>query len=279
MIDVYPCFCFEGNAQEALQFYVDAIPNSQILESQNLFPSASLNGCKLIGMDVEEEQMPDINFLISIKVKTQEQVNELYEILVEGGKEWVAPESDEFLEYHAYLSDRFGVDWALAQDANINECISVGLQQIFYNYESTDEVSDINAFHSAIFSGIETKEAQNKAVVDSEKDQKTTHIPFESGNNWMGFSATNSFENKYVVGRLSYYIECDTQSEIDYFWEKLIIGGEEESLGCIKDKYGARWQIVPRNIERFMVDPLKISKVVMAMKGMRKFNIQALLEA
>jgi predicted 3-demethylubiquinone-9 3-methyltransferase (glyoxalase superfamily) len=77
----------------------------------------------------------------------------------------------------------------------------------------------------------------------------------------------------------SLVVPCDTQEEIDYYWEKLTEGGEESMCGWLKDKYGISWQIVPAILGKLMSDPKKGERVVQAFLKMKKFDIQKLLDA
>ncbi len=77
----------------------------------------------------------------------------------------------------------------------------------------------------------------------------------------------------------SYVVTCDTQDEIDYYWEKLGEEGEYGMCGWLDDKYGISWQIVPSILSELMSNPSTAPKVTQAFMGMKKFNIQELLDA
>lgn len=78
----------------------------------------------------------------------------------------------------------------------------------------------------------------------------------------------------------SFVISCDTQEEIDYYWSTLTAdGGEESMCGWLKDKYGLSWQVVPAILGKLMSNPEKSQNVINAFLKMRKFDIQALLDA
>ena len=77
----------------------------------------------------------------------------------------------------------------------------------------------------------------------------------------------------------SYVIECDTQEEIDHYWEKLGAGGVYNMCGWLDDKNGVSWQIVPKILGKLMSDPTRSQRVVEAFLKMDKFNIQRLLDA
>lgn len=77
----------------------------------------------------------------------------------------------------------------------------------------------------------------------------------------------------------SYVIPCDTQEEIDYYWEKLGDGGTYSRCGWLDDKFGVSWQIVPSILGDLMNDPEKSGKVIEAFMQMTKFEIEKLINA
>jgi len=77
----------------------------------------------------------------------------------------------------------------------------------------------------------------------------------------------------------SYVIECDTQDEIDHYWEKLGEGGVYNQCGWLDDQYGVSWQIVPSILGELILDQDKAPRVAQAFMQMTKFNIEKLLNA
>ena len=80
---------------------------------------------------------------------------------------------------------------------------------------------------------------------------------------------------------ISFQINCETQGEIDYYWERLSEGGEEGPCGWLKDKFGLSWQVVPEGMEEVFSDPdrAKAERAMKAMLGMRKLDMAALRAA
>jgi predicted 3-demethylubiquinone-9 3-methyltransferase (glyoxalase superfamily) len=98
-----------------------------------------------------------------------------------------------------------------------------------------------------------------------------------NGNQFMGLNGGSNFKFNEAV---SFVIECDTQEEIDYYWNNLISnGGTESQCGWCKDKYGISWQVVPSILGKLMSDPEKGQRVVAAFMQMKKFDIQTLMNA
>jgi predicted 3-demethylubiquinone-9 3-methyltransferase (glyoxalase superfamily) len=80
---------------------------------------------------------------------------------------------------------------------------------------------------------------------------------------------------------ISFFVNCETQEEVDYFWEKLSAGGEESQCGWLKDKFGASWQIVPSMLGEVLngSDPVGSQRTRQAMLQMSKLDIAKLRKA
>jgi predicted 3-demethylubiquinone-9 3-methyltransferase (glyoxalase superfamily) len=79
---------------------------------------------------------------------------------------------------------------------------------------------------------------------------------------------------------ISIVVDCDTQEEIDHYWNSLTAdGGEEGNCGWLKDKFGVSWQIVPTILGQLMTNPDRVQNVMSAYLKMKKFDIQALENA
>jgi predicted 3-demethylubiquinone-9 3-methyltransferase (glyoxalase superfamily) len=80
---------------------------------------------------------------------------------------------------------------------------------------------------------------------------------------------------------ISFIVNCETQEEVDWFWEKLSEGGEPNQCGWLRDKYGVSWQIVPTILSEMMQekDARKAERVMKAMLQMKKIDMKALKQA
>lgn len=99
--------------------------------------------------------------------------------------------------------------------------------------------------------------------------------------NGVKFQALNGGVDFAYNESVSWVIDCQDQAEVDYYWNKFINdGGEAQDCSWCKDKYGMRWQVVPKQLATLMMDPdpVKASKVMQAMMKMQKI-IVADLEA
>jgi predicted 3-demethylubiquinone-9 3-methyltransferase (glyoxalase superfamily) len=95
------------------------------------------------------------------------------------------------------------------------------------------------------------------------------------------FIALNGGPHFTFTEAISLSVDCETQEEVDELWARLGDGGEPGPCGWLKDKYGLSWQIVPRQLNELMrdPDPAKSARVTKAMLGMKKIDIQGLVDA
>jgi predicted 3-demethylubiquinone-9 3-methyltransferase (glyoxalase superfamily) len=97
-----------------------------------------------------------------------------------------------------------------------------------------------------------------------------------NGKSFIGLNGGPMFKFNEAV---SLVVECESQEEIDYYWDKLTEGGTESQCGWLKDKFGFSWQIVPAILGKLMSDPEKGQRVVQAFMKMKKFDIEKLKNA
>ena len=99
--------------------------------------------------------------------------------------------------------------------------------------------------------------------------------------NGQEFIALNAGPRFKFTEAISFVVNCETQDEVDYFWERLSEGGEKSRCGWLKDKFGLSWQVVPIVLGKLMSDkdPKKSKRVMEAMLQMDKIEIEPLQRA
>jgi predicted 3-demethylubiquinone-9 3-methyltransferase (glyoxalase superfamily) len=106
-------------------------------------------------------------------------------------------------------------------------------------------------------------------------------VEFElDGQRFVGINGGPEFTFDEAV---SFMIECDTQEEIDRYWDTLIgSGGQEGPCGWLKDRFGLSWQVVPRGMDAMFApdaDPARAARAMEAMFGMKKIDMAAMQRA
>jgi predicted 3-demethylubiquinone-9 3-methyltransferase (glyoxalase superfamily) len=142
-----------------------------------------------------------------------------------------------------------------------------------------DQAEEAAKFYVSIFknSGVKKVVHYGKAGPGPEGSVMTVEFELEG----QEFTALNGGPVYKFTEAISFVVNCNSQEEVDYYWEKLTEDGEEGVCGWLKDKYGLSWQIVPTVMVEMMSDPdpEKAKRVTEAMLQMVKIDIKTLKEA
>ncbi len=144
---------------------------------------------------------------------------------------------------------------------------------LWYNKEAGDAAK----FYTSVFKDSRIKSTQ---VMSDTPSGKIEVITIElMGQEFTLMSAGPMFK---FTEAISFAINCATQEEVDYYWEKLTSGGGQESMcGWLKDKFGVSWQVVPTMLNELLTnkDPEKAKRAMHAMLQMKKIHIPTLQKA
>jgi predicted 3-demethylubiquinone-9 3-methyltransferase (glyoxalase superfamily) len=114
----------------------------------------------------------------------------------------------------------------------------------------------------------------NNSRITSENSMVVT---FElDGKKFIALNAGPEFKFNEAI---SFVVDCDTQADIDFYWNKLTSGGSEGQCGWLKDRFGVSWQIVPTVLGNLMSNPDKSRRVMQEILQMKKLDIAKLVSA
>jgi predicted 3-demethylubiquinone-9 3-methyltransferase (glyoxalase superfamily) len=142
-----------------------------------------------------------------------------------------------------------------------------------------DNAEEAANFYTSIFKNSKIRHITRYGDAGAGPKGKVMTVDFELDG--QQFTALNGGPTFKFTEAISLLVHCQTQEEIDYFWEKLSEGGEKIQCGWLKDKYGLAWQITPDVLLEFLTDPdeKRKDRVMSAMMTMTKIEIEPLLEA
>jgi predicted 3-demethylubiquinone-9 3-methyltransferase (glyoxalase superfamily) len=144
-----------------------------------------------------------------------------------------------------------------------------------------NEAEYASSFYVSIFknSKIGTISRYGKEGFEFHGKPEGTALTVEFTINGQKFTALNGGPQFKFSEAISFQVFCDTQEEIDNYWNKLTKEGSEGRCGWLKDKYGLSWQIVPSILSELMSDPVKAERVTKAFLQMKKLDIETLKQA
>ena len=143
------------------------------------------------------------------------------------------------------------------------------------------EAEDAANFYVSIFKNSEIKSISRfgKAGYEYHKKEEGTVMTVAFTINGQPFVALNGGPMYKFTEAISFQVFCDTQEEIDHYWNSITSNGGEESMcGWCKDKFGVSWQILPSNLSALMSNPETSGKVAQAFMQMKKFDMAKLME-
>jgi predicted 3-demethylubiquinone-9 3-methyltransferase (glyoxalase superfamily) len=149
-------------------------------------------------------------------------------------------------------------------------------QKITPNLWFDTEAEEAAAFYISVFKNSRIVNVTHYTEAGPREAGMVMTVEFElDGHRFVGINGGPQFTFDEAV---SFQINCETQDEVDYYWESLCEGGEEGPCGWLKDKYGLAWQVVPTGMEELFADPdpERARRAMQAMLGMRKLDIAAL---
>lgn len=138
-------------------------------------------------------------------------------------------------------------------------------------------------FYTAIFKnskiGVISRYGPDAAKASGRPVGSAMVVMFQlDGHEFMGLNGGPHFKFSEAI---SFVVNCETQGEIDHYWESLSAGGKKDRCGWLKDKFGVSWQIVPAALAKLMSDPdsQRTNRVMQAVLQMNKIDIAALQRA
>jgi predicted 3-demethylubiquinone-9 3-methyltransferase (glyoxalase superfamily) len=153
------------------------------------------------------------------------------------------------------------------------------MQKIVPNLWFDTEAEEAANFYTSVFKDSRVVNVTHYTEAGPRPAGMVMAVEFElEGQRFVGINGGSQFSFDEAV---SFQIDCETQEEVDYYWEQLSEGGEEGQCGWLKDRYGLSWQVVPTGMEELFADPdpERAKRAMEAMLKMSKLDIATLRSA
>lgn len=288
MQKITPHLWFDQEAKEAAEFYVSLFPDSKITNviTLNNTPSGDTEvvSFKLSGqkfMAISAGPFFKLNESISLFAycESDENIEKVYSNLCENGKVIFPLDKYDWSPKYAWVVDKFGLSWQLDVEKINNQ--QKFLPAFLFVNDKVLKVKEAAEYYCSVF-------PNSKVLMEYHYD-KSAGLPdgsllfaqFRLADclfNAMSGQGEHKFDFNEAI---SFVVNCDTQEEIDYYWEKLSAVPEAEQCGWCKDKYGVSWQITPAILGEMMSKGSReqVDRVTQAFLLMKKFNVAKLEKA
>lgn len=297
MQKITPHLWFDQEAKEAAEFYTALFPDSKITNITTLHDTPS-GDCDLVSFKLSGQPFmaisagplfkfnPSVSFIVNFdpsrEKNAREKIDALWEKLSQGGATLMPLQQYPFSERYGWVQDKYGLSWQLILSDPQGEERPFIVPSLMFVGAVCGKAEDAINFYLAVFKDSKMG-AIHRYSPGQEPDKAGTVMfaDFMVLDQW--FAAMDSaHEHKFAFNEaISFMVSCDTQKEIDDYWEKLSAVPEVEQCGWLKDKYGLSWQVVPTAMDEMMKarDEKKIARVTEAFLKMKKFDIAELKKA
>ncbi len=296
MKKITPHLWFDKEAKDAARFYTSIFPDSKITSMTTIHEVPTPTGdCDLVSFELNGQPFmainagplfkfnPSLSFMVHFDPlrdsNARENLDVLWGELAQGGTALMPLDKYPFSERYGWIQDKYGLSWQLIlSDPEGEERPAIVPSLLFVGAVAGRAEEAVN-FYLSVF------ENSKRGVVarygkGREPDQEGTimYSDFMLEGQW--FAAMDSaWEHEFAFNEaISLLIPCETQEEVDYYWEKLSADPEAEQCGWLKDTYGLSWQVWPTALGEMMTKGTagQIARVTKAFLAMKKFDIATL---
>lgn len=295
--NIVPHLWYDKEANEASAFYASIFPDSRITNVITLHDTPSgdsyvvsfeLWGQKFMSISAGPffKFNPSVSFMVNFdpsrEKDAREKINEVWNKLSEDGTVLMPLDKYPFSERYGWIQDKYGLSWQLILTNPEGEERPTIVPSLMFVGDKCGKAEEAINFYLSVFKN--SKQGLIARYPQGMKPDKEGTIMFSDfmlENQW--FAAMDSArDHKFSFNEaISFMVYCDTQEEIDDYWDKLSAVPEAEQCGWLKDKYGVSWQIVPREMDEMMSNstPEQIARVNKATLKMKKLDLAELQKA
>lgn len=296
MEKITPHLWFDKEAKEAAEFYTSLFPHSKITNITTLHDTPS-GDCDVVSFELSNQSFmaisagpffkfnPAVSFLVTFnplqEKDAREKLDLLWNKLSSNGIVLMPLQEYPFSKCYGWVQDKYGLSWQLILSENINERQFI-IPSLMFVGDKCGKAEEAISFYTSIF-----KNSRRGSVARYNSDQAPNQegtiafAEFMLLDKWFAAMDSARIYDFTFNEAISFMVNCDTQEEIDYYWEKLSAVPEAEQCGWLKDKYDLSWQIVPTALSDMMKNgsSKQIERIMQSFLPMKKFDIAILKRA
>ena len=299
MQKIVPHLWFDTQAKEAAQFYTSLFPDSAVTNVTTIHDTPSgdadivsftLWGHSFMAISAGPvfKINPSVSFMVNFDPAqdpdARTRIDEVWAKLSEGGTALMPLDKYPFSERYGWIQDRYGLSWQLILTDPAGEPRPPIIPSLLFVTPGCDKAEEATDFYLSVFKDGSRRGmmARYPAGMEPNKEGSIMFTDFQLLGQWFTAMDGSSTMHHFAFNEaVSFIVKCETQEEIDYYWEKLSAVPASEQCGWLKDKYGLSWQIVPTAMDRMMAEGSdeQRARVTEAFLKMKKFDIAELEKA
>jgi predicted 3-demethylubiquinone-9 3-methyltransferase (glyoxalase superfamily) len=295
---IVPHLWFDNQAKEAAEFYVSAFGNDSKITGTTTLHDTPSGDVDSVNFDLLDHSFmaisagpmftlnPTISFFMNFDPSRNKQARKnldaLWEKLSEGGTALMPLQEYPFSKRYGWIQDRYGLSWQLILTDPDGEPRQAIIPSLLFTGDVCGKAEGATDFYLSVFKNSHRGQiARYPAEMERDKEGTVMFTDFMLEGEWFAAMDSAQDHNFSFNEAISLMVYCDTQQEIDDYWNKLSAVPEAEQCGWLKDKFGVSWQIVPRVMDEMMSKGTReqLDRVTQAFLSMKKLNISELKKA
>lgn len=274
----YPCIWLDGKGREAADFYCHVFGDGKITADSPMVVTFELSGQKFMALNGGPQFKPTAATSFFVVLEDKAEVEKVWKLLSEDGFVLMPLDKYDWSDLYGWVQDRFGVSWQIALGRPSDVHHQKFVTTFMYCGEHQGKAGAAVNFYASIFPGASVQGIL-KYPEDSGTPGQVVHSQFILNGVVFGAMDSGVPQPFTFTEGMSNVIECDTQEEIDHYWNAFTKEGKESMCGWCRDQFGVWWQVIPAILKDLMSDPARAGKVTEAFMRMKKFDIRALENA
>lgn len=297
MQTIIPHLWYDKEAREAAEFYTTLFPHSSITNVTTLHDTPS-GDCDVVSFTLWGYAFqaisagplftfnPSISFMVNFDPaqdpEAQTRIDTVWAKLVAGGKVLMPLDTYPFSKRYGWVQDQYGLSWQLILTNPEGEARPLIIPTLMFAGNVCGKAEEASDFYLSVFKNSRRGAiARYPAGMEPDREGTVMFTDFKLQGQWFAAMDSARMHDFTFNEAISFIVHCDTQAEIDYYWEALSAVPEAEQCGWLKDKYGVSWQIVPTAMDALLAsgDQEQVARVTEAFLSMKKFDLAALTHA
>jgi predicted 3-demethylubiquinone-9 3-methyltransferase (glyoxalase superfamily) len=274
---LYPCIWFNGDAAMAVQRYISVFPDAKITTETPMVTMFRIANQSFMTLNGGPQFSPNPSISFYVTFPDTAVLEEVWKQLASDGHVLMPLDKYDWSPRYGWLQDAWGVNWQLTvADGKQGHSIT---PLLMFCGEHQNQARQAIDYYQQLFPASSVDFVMNYQPGQSKTGEGIVHAVFHLAGS--PFRAMDSaVEQPFTFSEgLSLVVNCDTQEEIDHYWEQLTDGGQESQCGWCRDRFGVWWQVVPSVLGQLMTDPVRAPRVMQALLKMKKFDIGVLERA
>jgi predicted 3-demethylubiquinone-9 3-methyltransferase (glyoxalase superfamily) len=281
---IVPALWYDREAVEAAKLYTALFPNSRVKHTATLqdTPSGSVDtvSFELAGLAFSAISAgphfkfnPSISFQVACT--SREEVKTLWQALSEGGMALMELGEYPFSELFGWTRDRYGLSWQVMHTGGQPPRQKITPALLFVGEQAGRAEEAVRLYVSTFPDSTIGEILRYGPGEDPDEAGTVKQAAFSlAGQEFAAMDSAHGHDFSFSEA-ISFMVSCDTQAEIDAYWEKLSAFPEAEQCGWLKDRFGVSWQIVPRRMEEMLHSgsSRQVARVTEAFLGMKKLDL------